>query len=78
MRKKLSSQITNRKLEKIFNYAIKNGAQSGKISGAGGGGFFIFYVPPEKRFHLQEQLKKLDGFVINFHFENNGVESWAI
>jgi D-glycero-alpha-D-manno-heptose-7-phosphate kinase len=77
-KKKLSSKITNKKLEKIYNYAIKNGAQSGKISGAGGGGFFIFYVSAEKKFHLQEQLKKLDGYVINFHFENNGVESWAI
>ena len=43
MKKKLSSGVTNSKIDSIYNIALKNGAIGGKISGAGGGGFFTFY-----------------------------------
>ncbi len=43
MKKKLSSGVTNEKIDSIYNIALDNGATGGKISGAGGGGFFTFY-----------------------------------
>ena len=43
MKKKLSSGVTNDKIDLIYNIALQNGATGGKISGAGGGGFFTFY-----------------------------------
>ena len=42
MKKKLSSGITNQYFDSIYNKALENGATGGKISGAGGGGFFTF------------------------------------
>jgi D-glycero-alpha-D-manno-heptose-7-phosphate kinase len=43
MKKKLSSGVTNEKINSIYKTALDNGALGGKISGAGGGGFFTFY-----------------------------------
>tara|TARA_Y100000389_G_scaffold165501_1_gene169723 strand:- start:2521 stop:3510 length:990 start_codon:yes stop_codon:yes gene_type:complete len=43
MKKKLSSGVTNKRIDSIYSVALKNGAIGGKISGAGGGGFFTFY-----------------------------------
>ena len=43
MKKKLSSGVTNDKIDSIYKTALDNGALGGKISGAGGGGFFTFY-----------------------------------
>ena len=42
-KKKMSKNITNKKFDYIYDEALKYGADGGKISGAGGGGFFIFY-----------------------------------
>ena len=47
-KKKLSKRITNSSVDEIYDLAKKNGAKGGKILGAGGGGFFLFYVPKEK------------------------------
>lgn len=43
MKKKLSSGVTNDKIDSVYKTALANGALGGKISGAGGGGFFTFY-----------------------------------
>lgn len=52
-KKKLSDGVTNRKFDNIYQTAKKNGALGGKLSGAGGGGFFLFYCEEH-----QEKLKK--------------------
>ena len=49
-KKKIASGITNSKIDEIYETAKKNGASGGKISGAGGGGFMIFYCPNNSRF----------------------------
>ncbi len=43
-KKKFSSKISNKFLDDIYNYAIKNGAAGGKLLGAGDGGYFLFFV----------------------------------
>jgi len=71
MRKKdLSAQVTNDRINFIYNIGMKYGAIGGKLLGAGGGGFFLFYVPLEKRSYF---LKKINKFLnITFKFSNNG------
>ena len=56
MKKKLSKNVTNKKLDNIYKIALKNGAIGGKIIGAGSGGFFMFYVPKEK---MRNFVKKM-------------------
>tara|TARA_B100001250_G_scaffold409091_1_gene432719 strand:- start:1639 stop:2634 length:996 start_codon:yes stop_codon:yes gene_type:complete len=64
MKKKLSSGVTNDKIDSIYNIALNNGATGGKITGAGGGGFFTFYCSQDhqklRNTMKAEGLKELD------------------
>lgn len=75
-KKNLSATVSNLELDIIYDCAIKAGAKAGKLSGAGGGGFFMFYVLPEQRMEVIRELKKKSGEVINFHFDLTGTQSW--
>ena len=69
-KKKLSLSITNSSIDRIYNQAIRNGALGGKLLGAGGGGFFIFYVPQTKQ---KKFIKKFKNFItIPFKFSFDG------
>jgi len=77
-KKKTASSISNPMIENIFEVAIQNGAISGKISGAGGGGYIMFVVDPLNKMRLVNALSNLEGNVINFHFSEGGCHSWKI
>ena len=77
-KKKTSSAISNPVIDNIYETAIKAGATGGKISGAGGGGFFLFYCPNTTRYKVIEELYKLGGEFRRFRFTNIGAESWTI
>jgi D-glycero-alpha-D-manno-heptose-7-phosphate kinase len=76
-KKKLATSISSAVLDAIYEDAIEAGAGAGKLSGAGGGGFFMFYVEPKKRMAVLRRLLKHNGQVINFHFTNVGAQSWV-
>ena len=70
LKKKLSSAVTNKNIERIYNIGIKNGALSGKLLGAGAGGFMLFLINPNKRKSL---IKKFKNFsIVPIKFENLG------
>ncbi len=77
-KKKTASVISNPVIDNIYDTAIRAGASGGKISGAGGGGFFMFYCPNNSRYHVIEELKKLGGEFRRFRFADLGAESWVI
>lgn len=77
-KKKMSSAISNPVIDNIYETAIKAGATGGKISGAGGGGFFMFYCPGNTRYRVIEELSKLGGEFRRFRFTNLGAESWIM
>lgn len=77
-KKKLASSISNPKIDHAYEIALKAGAYSGKISGAGGGGFIIFMVDPVKLMDVVRALNKLEGEVKNFHFIKQGTQSWIV
>lgn len=70
LKRSLSSKISNPIIDEIYNTAIGAGAFGGKVLGAGGGGFMLFYVPKE----FQEKVKlKLSGLLeVPFRFEDLG------
>jgi Predicted kinase related to galactokinase and mevalonate kinase len=72
LKRKLSSKITSRDIDDMYDTALKNGAVGGKLLGAGGGGFMLFYSEPEH----QEQLKKaLHNYLyVPFRFDFSGSE----
>ncbi|MCI8666601.1 MAG: GHMP kinase [Dorea sp.] len=68
-KKELANSISNPKIDEMYRKAIENGAIGGKLLGAGGGGFFLFYCPEEKQILLREKLR-LKPFP--FEFEHDG------
>lgn len=77
-KKRSAKTVSNPHIDEIYDAAIKAGASAGKVSGAGGGGFMMFYVPPEKRMSLIHTLNRFDGQVSNCHFTKNGTMAWKI
>jgi len=69
LKRSLSKKITSSGLDDIYDKALKAGAYGGKLLGAGGGGFFLFCVPPDKR---QALIDSLGLIHIPFKFEYNG------
>ena len=70
LKKQLASKISNPELDEMYQVARKNGAIGGKITGAGGGGFLLLYVPAEKREDIRSALWGLEE--IPFRFEADG------
>ena len=77
-KKKMASGITNEIIQHAFDVAEAAGAKAGKVSGAGGGGFIIFFVEPTRKKQVEEALKALDGFVVPFLFTDGGAHGWKI
>lgn len=77
-KKKMAFSISNDSIQSVFDVATKNGAISGKVSGAGGGGFIIFTVNPTNKKILMNALSKLDGEVVPFNFSEGGTHGWTI
>jgi D-glycero-alpha-D-manno-heptose-7-phosphate kinase len=69
-KKKLSPQVTNQIIDKIYLLGKKNGALGGKLLGAGSGGFLLFYVNQDKRNKLIKALKNFS--CVDFNFVNFG------
>ncbi len=66
---KLSNNISNKEIDKMYDLAINNGALGGKISGAGGGGFLLLYVPLESQHQVRKVLSNYKELEFNFaHF----------
>ena len=77
-KKRSARTVSNQQIEEIYNAAIDSGALAGKVSGAGGGGFMMFYVPPEKRMPVVRALNQFQGQVSNCHFTKHGSQAWRI
>ena len=72
-KKRISARMTNPHFDRIYEIAKENGALGGKISGAGGGGFFLFYVE-EKQGKFREEMKKLGLREMRFRFDFEGTK----
>ena len=70
LKRGISSQISTDSIDALYNTAIKTGAIGGKLLGAGGGGFLLFYIEEDKRETLKKALNNL--LYVPFEFENAG------
>lgn len=77
-KKLMSNAISNPLLDKIYDSAIKAGASGGKISGAGGGGFMVFYCPGNSKQKVIDALAKFGGRAYNFVFEKEGLYTFTV
>lgn len=76
-KKALASGISNPAIEHAHTVATAHGMRAGKVSGAGGGGFMMLVVDPDRRLDVARALEaECGGIVSNCHFTGRGVESW--
>ncbi len=77
-KKRSAKTVSNPHIDAIYDAAIKAGALAGKVSGAGGGGFMLFFAPTEKRMDVIRALNGFSGQVSNCHFTKHGTQAWRI
>ncbi|HRP31706.1 MAG TPA: dehydrogenase [Agriterribacter sp.] len=77
-KRKMAANISNPLIEEIYEAAKQAGASGGKISGAGGGGFMVFYCPGITRYMVIEALQRFGGEVKQYTFTKNGLSTWAV
>jgi len=77
-KKQMAEGITNPVIEEIYETALKAGATGGKISGAGGGGFFMFYFPKNTKYKVMEALSGFGGEFRRYEFTKYGLRTWRV
>ncbi len=77
-KRNMAANISNSTIEKLYTAAKAAGATGGKISGAGGGGFMIFYCPGNTRYAVIKTLNSFGGVVRDYSFTKYGLTTWSI
>lgn len=77
-KRQFSHKISSPRLDAIYAGARNAGAIGGKLLGAGGGGFFLFYVPPFLKLSLMSYLEQSGIRVCPFRFEPEGLQAWTV
>ena len=77
LKKQFNSEISNSSLDEVYNYALRNGALGGKLLGAGGGGFFLFYVKDFEKNSFLSAMKKKSLVHKAVFLDQDGVQSWT-
>lgn len=72
LKKGTGSSISTNSIDELYEKGIKAGALGGKLLGAGGGGFLLFYVQPEKKENVKKAMNDL--MYIPFKFEDSGTQ----
>ena len=77
-KKQMAKGISNNAMDEIYEAALKAGATGGKISGAGGGGFMMFYCPANTRYEVKKALQRFGGDFSPYQFTERGLFTWSI
>jgi D-glycero-alpha-D-manno-heptose-7-phosphate kinase len=73
-KKRVSSRISNSRIDSLYDIAIRNGALGGKITGAGGGGFLLLFCEPPRQEDVRRALA-IEGLKeMTFHFDFQGAQ----
>jgi len=78
LKRSFSDRISNPWLDEIYAGAMENGAIGGKLLGAGGGGYFLFYAKHFYRHKLMDWMKGKNLEYVPFRFEESGLQSWTV
>ncbi len=78
IKRALHDKVTTPKIDVLYDTAIKQGAWGGKLLGAGGGGYFVFFVPFEAQQRVKKILHSLGAGVEPFMFDTAGIQTWSV
>ena len=76
-KKRTARGISSEGIERLYACSMERGALGGKVSGAGGGGFMMFIVPPARRVEVIRGLNAAGGQASGIHLVQEGVEVWT-
>jgi len=77
-KKRLSPKIATPFIDEAYAEACANGALGGKVTGAGGGGYMLFFCPFEKKHRVAEALIRMGCGVTEFEFTHDGLTTWSL
>jgi len=77
-KKRMSPLISTPHIDETYDVAVTNGALGGKVTGAGGGGYILFYCDFARKHRVTEALTAFGATVTEFSFEPEGVMTWRI
>jgi len=77
-KKRTAKGVSNKRIDAVYQASIEAGALAGKISGAGGGGFLMLLVVPERRPGLVRRLRAEGLTLLPCSLTGSGVESWTV
>jgi D-glycero-alpha-D-manno-heptose-7-phosphate kinase len=77
-KKRMSTKISNPVIDEIYAEARRHGALGGKITGAGGGGYVLFYCCFERKHKVAEAMRKMGAAPVDFAFEAQGLQTWRV
>jgi D-glycero-alpha-D-manno-heptose-7-phosphate kinase len=77
-KKRMSPKITTTFIDEAYAEARRAGALGGKVTGAGGGGYMLFYCEFHKKHRVAEVLTRMGGVVTEFAFESDGLTTWSM
>jgi D-glycero-alpha-D-manno-heptose-7-phosphate kinase len=77
-KKRMSPKITTTFIDEAYAEARRAGALGGKVTGAGGGGYMLFYCEFQKKHRVAEVLTRMGGVVTEFAFESDGLTTWSM
>jgi D-glycero-alpha-D-manno-heptose-7-phosphate kinase len=78
LKRTLATNVSNDTIDELYAAAKGAGAIGGKILGAGGGGYLLFFTPFNRRARVRERLEQLGGRVVDFQFDQQGARSWCV
>ena len=77
-KKRTSDAISNAQMDEVYEAVCNAGGKAGKISGAGGGGFFMFYIDPTCREKIKQTLERFGGEISTVQFTDDGSQGWYV
>ena len=77
-KKKLSPRISTSFIDDAYEEAIKQGALGGKVTGAGGGGYMVFFCPFQVKHKVADRLIEMGASVPEFEFAQEGLTTWHV
>lgn len=75
-KKRLDPEISNKRIDSLYDTGMANGAVGGKLMGAGGGGHLIFICDPDKREQVSKAMKRQGCSIVKINFDFDGLQVW--
>jgi D-glycero-alpha-D-manno-heptose-7-phosphate kinase len=77
-KKQLDAEISNPRIDELYQAACREGALGGKLAGAGAGGYLLLYCQFDRKHRVAATLEKMGGQAVEFGFEPRGLQTWTV